>query len=249
MVLPGNSNANPNFHGALLSDNLYLFDGIDTTDPTTGGFGQNFTFEAIQEVQITTSAASADYGRAIGGIVNVITKSGTNELKGSVKDILTNDHWNAQNKGANRVSGATFARQKLDKVIPTYSVTLGGPIWRDHAWFFGAYETDKQTSAQRQTVDAAHPQNFVSTPQDKFYDAKVNWQVTPSNLLVGKANAAPTSNIAIDRHNGGINAIPRFAGDLGALNVQDQASRSRALQYSGLANSQFAVEAGAATSI
>jgi hypothetical protein len=249
VVLPGNANANPNFHGGLLSDNLYLFDGIDTTDPTTGGFGQNFTFEAIQEVQVTTSAASADYGRAIGGIVNVITKSGTNEFKGSFKDILTNDNWNDQNKGANPLSGVTFARVKLDSTIPTYSATIGGPIWRDHAWFFGAYETDKQTSAQRQTVDPAHPQNFVSQPQDKFYDVKGTWQVSPSNLLVVKANAAPTNNIAVDRHNGGINAIPRFAADLGAMNVQDQTSRSKALLYSGVENNAVALEGGLASSL
>lgn len=249
VVLPGNANANPNFHGGLLSDNLYLFDGIDSTDPTTGGFGQNFTFEAIQEVQVTTSAASADYGRAIGGIVNVITKSGTNEFKGSLKDILNNDNWNDQNKGANPISGTTFARVKLDSTIPTYSATIGGPIWRDHAWFFGAYETDKQTSAQRQTVDPAHPQNFVSQPQDKFFDLKATWQVSPANLLVVKATGAPTNNIAVDRHNGGINAIPRFAADLGAMNVQDQTSRSKALQYSGVENNTVALEGGLATSI
>ncbi len=248
-VLPGGANANPNFHGGLLSDNQFLFDGIDTTDPTTGGFGQNFTFEAIQEVQVTTSAASADYGRAIGGIINVVTKSGTNEFKGSVKDILTNDNWNDQNKGANPVSGATFARTKLDTIIPVYSATFGGPIWRDHAWFFGAYETDKTTSAQRQTVDPNHPQNFVSVPEDKFYDAKGTWQITPSNLLVLKANSSPTNNIAVDRHNGGINAIPRFAGDLGAMNIQDQASRSKALQYSGVPANDVALEGGLATSL
>ncbi len=249
VVLPGNANANPNFHGGLLSDNQYLFDGIDTTDPTTGGFGQNFTYEAIQEVQVTTSAASADYGRAIGGIINVVTKSGTNDFKGSLKDILTNDTWNDQNKGANPISGATFARTKLDKTIPVYSATVGGPIWRDHAWFFGAYETDKQTSAQRQTVDPAHPQNFVSQPQDKFFDVKGSWQITPSNLLVAKANAGPTSNIAVDRHNGGINAIPRFAADLGAMNIQDQTSRSRALQYSGVLANSIALEGGVARSL
>jgi Carboxypeptidase regulatory-like domain/TonB-dependent Receptor Plug Domain len=249
VVLPGNANANPNFHGGLLSDNLFLFDGIDTTDPTTGGFGQNFTFEAIQEVQVTTSAASADYGRAVGGIVNVVTKSGSNEFKGSVKDILTNDKWNDQNKGANPISGATFARTKLDKTIPTYSATFGGPLWRDRAWFFGAYETDKQTSAQRQTVDPAHPQNFVSQPEDKFYNVKATWQLSPSHLIVAKQNAAPTNNIAVDRHNGGINAIPRFAADLGAMNVQDQTSHSRALQYSGVHGSNIALEGGVARSL
>ncbi len=247
-VLPGNANANPNFHGALFTDNLYLFDGIDTTDPTTGGFGQNFTYEAIQEVAVTTAAASADYGRAVGGIINVITKSGTNEFKGSYKEILTNDVWNAQNKGVSPTSGASFARDKFDNLVRVHSVTLGGPIWRDHAWFFGAYEWDVSPSPERQTLDPKTPQNFRSVPSDRFYDVKATWQVAPSKLLVLKANASPTNNIAVDRHNGGINAIPRFAGDLGAMNIQDQGSTSRALQYSGVAKNNLALEGGLAAS-
>ena len=248
VVLPGNANANANFHGALFTDNLYLFDGIDTTDPTTGGFGQNFTYEAIQEVSVTTSAASADYGRAVGGIINVITKSGTNSFKGSYKEVLTNDDWNAQNKGVSPTSGVSFARTKFDSLVRVHSATLGGPIWRDHAWFFGAYEWDVQPSPERQTLDPKTPQNFRSTPRDHFYDVKGTWQVAPSKLLVLKANEAPTDNIAIDRHNGGINAIPRFAGDLGAMNIQDQGSKSRALQYSGVAMNMLAMEAGVASS-
>ncbi len=248
VVLPGNANANPNFHGALFTDNLYLFDGIDTTDPTTGGFGQNFTYEAIQEVSVTTSAASADYGRAVGGIINVITKSGTNQFLGSYKEILTNDAWNAQNQGVSPTSGASFARQKFDSLVRVHSATLGGPIWRDHAWFFGAYEWDVQPSPERQTLDPKAPQNFVSTPRDRFYDVKATWQVVPSKLLVLKANASPTDNIAIDRQQGGINAIPRYAGDLGAMNIQDQQSSSRALQYSGVALNNLAIEGGAGVS-
>lgn len=247
VVLPGNANANANFHGALFTDNLYLFDGIDTTDPTTGGFGQNFTYEAIQEVSVTTSGASADYGRAVGGIINVITKSGTNSFKGSYKEVLTNDEWNAQNKGVSPTSGATFARGKFDSLVRVHSATLGGPIWRDHAWFFGAYEWDVTPSPQRQTLDPKTPQNFRSLPRDQFYDVKGTWQAAPSKLVVAKANSSPTDDIVIDRHNGGINAIPRFAGDLGAMNIQDQGSKSRALQYSGVAMNMLAMEAGVAS--
>jgi hypothetical protein len=247
-VLPGNANANANFHGALFTDNLYLFDGIDTTDPTTGGFGQNFPYEAIQEVSVTTSAASADYGRAAGGIINVITKSGTNQFKGSLKEVLTNDAWNAQNKGVSPTAGVAFARDKFDTLVRVHSATLGGPIWRDHAWFFGAYEWDKVPSPLRQTLDPKNPQNFRSVPRDRFYDVKGTWQAAPSKLVVLKANASPTDDIVIDRHNGGINAIPRFAGDLGAMNIQDQGSKSRALQYSGVAMNMLALEAGVASS-
>jgi hypothetical protein len=248
VVLPGNANANANFHGALFTDNLYLFDGIDTTDPTTGGFGQNFTYEGIQEVQVTTSAASAEYGRAVGGIINVITKSGTNTFKGSYKEVVNNDQWNSQNKGFSPTSGAPFARAKFDSLVRVHAATLGGPIWRDHAWFFGAYEWDVQPSAERQTVDPKTPQNFHSVPREHFYDVKATWQAVPSKLLILKANEAPTDDIVIDRHNGGINAIPRFAGDLGAMNIQNQGSKSRALQYSGVAMNMLAMEAGVASS-
>ncbi|PYQ52385.1 MAG: hypothetical protein DMF59_04830 [Acidobacteria bacterium] len=248
VVLPGNANANANFHGALFTDNLYLFDGIDTTDPTTGGFGQNFTFEGIQEVQVTTSGASAEFGRAVGGIINVITKSGSNEFKGSYKEVMNNDQWNAQNKGVSPTSGASFARTKFDSLVRVHAATLGGPIWRDHAWFFGAYEWDKATSPQRQTLDPKTPQNFVSVPRDHFYDLKATWQAAPSKLIVLKANESPTDDIVVDRHNGGINAIPRFAGDLGAMNIQNQGSKSRALQYSGVAMNMLAMEAGVASS-
>ena len=248
VVLPGNANANANFHGALFTDNLYLFDGIDTTDPTTGGFGQNFTYEGIQEVQVTTSAASAEYGRAVGGIINVITKSGTNEFKGSYKEIVNNDEWNAQNKGISPTSGVSFARTKFDSLVRVHAATVGGPIWRDHAWFFGAYEWDVQPSPQRQTLDPRAPQNFVSSPRDHFYDFKATWQAVPSKLIILKANESPTDDIVVDRHNGGINAIPRFAGDLGAMNIQDQGSKSRALQYSGVAMNMLAMEAGVASS-
>ncbi len=76
---------NVNAHGALTGNNLFLFDGIDTTDPTTGTFGSNLNYEAIQEVSFVTSAASAEYGRAVGAIYNVITKSGTNRFEGSAR--------------------------------------------------------------------------------------------------------------------------------------------------------------------
>ena len=139
----------------MRGNNLFLFDGVDTTDVTTGGFTQNFNFDAIQEVAISTTGISAEYGRAQGAVVNVVTKSGTNRFAGSAKVFWTNDNWNAQNKGNNAINGAPFARVKNDTTVPDYNYTLGGPIWQDHVWFFGSYETQKQVRTAVQT--------FVST--------------------------------------------------------------------------------------
>jgi hypothetical protein len=176
-VNSANNSGNPNSHGALNSNNLYLFDGVDTTDVTTGTFGQNFNFEAIQEVNVSTTGISAEYGRAQGAIVNVITKSGTNQVHGSYKYLFRNDEWNAQNKGANPISGAPFARTKFDKVVSTHSATLGGPFWQDHVWFFGAYETNNNPAPFSQTLTSdQYPdfsgQNYQQVTHTRLWDGK-----------------------------------------------------------------------------
>ncbi len=71
---------NPNSRGAPDSGNLFLFDGVDTTDPTTGTFGANNNFDTIQEVVVSNTGVSAEYGRVQGGVFNVITKSGHEHL-------------------------------------------------------------------------------------------------------------------------------------------------------------------------
>src|SRR5688572_3626071 len=124
---------NVNSAGALTSNNLFVIDAVDTTDPTTGTFGTNLNFEAIQEISVLTNAVGAEYGRAQGAIVNVITKSGTNRFEGMFKYIFANDEWNAQNKTVNEITGASLERPKFDKVNPIYSFSGGGPkIGRAH---------------------------------------------------------------------------------------------------------------------
>jgi carboxypeptidase family protein len=194
---------NPNSHGALSGNNLYLFDGVDTTDVTTGTFGQNFNFEGIQEVAVSTTGISAEYGRAQGAVVNVVTKSGTNRFAGSVKVYWTNDSWNAQNKGNNAINGAPFARKKSDTTVPDYNYTLGGPIWPDHIWFFGTYETQAQVRAAVQTnVSTVHPdetgQSAVPHVDVRLWDGKLTFQLTPSQLLTGQFNSDPITGFIVD---------------------------------------------------
>ena len=103
-IVTGNSNVNA--LGSPQGGNLFVVDSVDTTDPTTGTFGTNLNFEAIQEVSISTSATSVEYGRAQGAIVSVITKAGTNRFEGSAKYIAINDTWDDQNTTENEITGA-----------------------------------------------------------------------------------------------------------------------------------------------
>jgi hypothetical protein len=203
-VTSANASGNPNSHGALNGNNQYLFDGVDTTDVTTGTFGQNFNYEAIDEVVVSTSGISAEYGRAQGAIVNVITKSGTNNFSGSAKYIVTNDNWDEDNKGKNPISGAAFNRTKFDEEQFRWAFTLGGPIWKDHAWFFGAYEFYDQTSPFSQTLTSTVPgrtgtgENFQQTLDVKLWDAKLTFQATPSHLFTAAANSDPINGFVVD---------------------------------------------------
>lgn len=227
---------NANVHGALSSNNLFLFDGADVTDPTTGTFASNLNFEAIQEMTMYTAGVSAEYGRSTGAVVNVITKSGGNDLSGSAKWIGINDKWNDQNKTKNEVTGASLERTKFAHVNPTQNYTLGGPIWRDHAWFFGTYEKGKTTGAQRQTL--VTNENFQQTTVNKFYDVRGTFQINPQNNIWIKKHASPTPGFIVDYWGG--------AADLGALTAQDQTGNQLTGQWTGVFGPNVVAEALAA---
>ncbi|MEO5763188.1 MAG: TonB-dependent receptor, partial [Vicinamibacteria bacterium] len=229
---------NVNSSGALTSNNLFLMDGIDTTDPTTGTFGGNLNFEAIEEVSAYTSAVSAEYGRAIGAVVNVITKSGTNKFEGSARYIATNDNWDRQNKTKSETTGASLERVKFDKVNPVWNATFGGPIKKNRAWFFGTYEKQKNTTAQRQTVGPI-PENYQQTTAAAFVNGRVTAQITPKNMVWVKYFQSPTDGFVIDYWGA--------AAERSALTSQNQTSKNWAGQWSSVLSSSLSLEASFGT--
>ena len=124
--------SNPQVMGANLGQNNYMLDGVNTTDPVTHTFGSNLPFDAIQEVSIQTLGKDAEYGRAIGGVVNVVTKTGGNEFSGTFDARITNDNLSE--------SGEHYDADTQDYQEFKPSATLGGPISRDRIWFFGTLE-------------------------------------------------------------------------------------------------------------
>ena len=230
---------NVNSSGALTSNNLFLMDGIDTTDPTTGTFGGNLNFEAIEEISANTSAISAEYGRAIGAVVNVITKSGTNKFEGSAKFIVTNDNWDAQNKTKSETTGLSLARTKFDHKNPTWNVTLGGPIKKDRAWFFGTYENAKATSSARQTVGPI-PENYQQTTTSAFINGRITAQINPKNMVWVKYFQSPTDGFIVDYWNG-------VSANVSALTSQNQTAKNWGGQWTSVINSSLTLEASFGT--
>ncbi len=125
--------------GARSSQAALLVDGFYNMDEGFALPKQRYSQDAIQEFQVVQFAGGAEYGRAIGGIVNGITKSGSNSVAGSAYGFFKDDRLNAEETGA-RLRGLPeppYSRQQ-------WGGTLGGPLVTDKAFFFGAYERVKE---------------------------------------------------------------------------------------------------------
>jgi hypothetical protein len=124
-----------NFNGARMDANNYIVDGTTANSVNQqaigGASGQAMGVEAIQEFQVLASNYSAEFGRGAGGVVNVVSKSGTNELHGSAFEFLRNDKLDARNFFD--AENPPFKRNQ-------FGGSLGGPIRRDKTFVFGAYE-------------------------------------------------------------------------------------------------------------
>ena len=135
--------------GAQSFDNLFIVNGATIVDNIRGTPYNLFIEDAIQETTTSTSAISAEFGRFTGGVVNTITKSGGNSFSGSFRTTLNNDAWSA----------ITPAReQRVQSVVPTYEATLGGPLLKDHIWFFGSGRlNDQKGSNQTAITNISYP--------------------------------------------------------------------------------------------
>ncbi len=122
--------------------NDYLIDGISFKDWIHGTNGMNPSVDAIQEFRLQTSNFTADYGENAGGLVNMATKSGTNQLHGSAYEFIRNDKLDALNYFTKRNGGDSKAPLRRNQ----FGGTLGGPIYHDKTFFFGSYDGFRQQS-------------------------------------------------------------------------------------------------------
>lgn len=124
------------FAGQNIHFNYVAIDGADNMSTASGIQKTTPSQEAVKEFRVINTDYSAEAGRAVGGIVNIITKSGTNELHGSVYEYFRNDALDAQQILA--APGMHKLRQNQ------YGFTIGGPIQKDRTFFFGNYEGQRR---------------------------------------------------------------------------------------------------------
>jgi hypothetical protein len=159
----------------------YVMDGGDNTDDTIGGALQNFNLEAVQEFKIQTMQYKAEFGRSSGGVLSVVTKTGTNDFHGSVYGYFRDDSL-ASKTESEKLAGAD--KQALER--KQYGASLGGPISRDKAHFFATYERIERDT--NYTVNAPQFPSFngqsVPLPfTDELITAKATVDVNAKQYL------------------------------------------------------------------
>jgi hypothetical protein len=117
-----------------------MVDGIDNNNYQGGSVSQLPSIDSIEEFQVQTNNYSAEYGRNSGSVVNLVTKSGTNQFHGSLYEFLRNDAFDARNFFAN--PNARSPELRLNQ----FGGTFGGPIRKDKTFFFGNYEGFRQVA-------------------------------------------------------------------------------------------------------
>src|SRR6185295_1433393 len=132
-------------NGGRPRTNEYLFDGISVLQPEPGQVAFFPIVEAIQEFKVEVNSPAAEFGRFNGGVVNLTTKSGTNDFHGAGFEFVRNEALNARNPFAPATAAnpnkPVFRRNQCGCVI-------GGPVIKDKTFLFGAYQGTRQLLAR-----------------------------------------------------------------------------------------------------
>ena len=225
---PGVTGAgNPNVMGGNILENNWLVDGVNASDAVTHTFSLNLNYDAIQEINFQTSSFDSEYGRASGGVINVITKSGGNEFHGSFDIRYTSNEFSETGDHFN------------PDIAPTENFpiagTLGGPVLRDRLWFFvNAQRRDEFT-----TPVVTSPVVLQQNPNP------------PRGEFEGWNTGGKLSFTVIPQMTGFVSVIDSFAdiplGVVGGLRrpeaqgLQEQDSRVYTLQLAGTVNPNWLV--------
>jgi len=201
--------------------NSFVVDGVSANDDAADLTGTYYSEEVIDQFQVVTSGGIAEFGRASGGVVNILTKSGTNDLRGSLYGFFRNQRFDARNPIAPTKDLLTQAQ---------YGFTLGGPLHRDRTFFFTNFEQTRRNYSTVVTIepDATNainnrlravnyagplintgvvPASFDAT---NFF-ARIDHSINQRNLLSARYSLYHI-NAVNSRSVGGLNAVSRGTG-------------------------------------
>ena len=161
--------------GAATAETTWAVDGVNITDVAARSSPAYFDFDAFEEVQFTTGGSDVTLEGA-GVTVNIVTKRGTNEWRGSARYNLTDGEWQSDAEPDLGGTQASFLPNEIGEV-KEYGLELGGPILKDRLWIWGAYGTSDPID----NIVGATGQHDITVLENT--NGKLNAQIVASNSL------------------------------------------------------------------
>ena len=248
------------FAGGGASENAYYINGFPVTNPLTQLGASELPFGAIAQAQILTGGFGAEFGRSVGGVVNITTKSGTNNWEGGVMASIepnslrskTKDLYYAKTGNFPATDGTLYrAREGNERTEKRYGGYISGPIIKDKLFMFLSAETTKTDTEGTDSINGiriggnpAAAWNSSKRTVDRYF-GKFDWNITDDHRLelslIGDTPEVKTNysgyNYATGQRDG------KIASSKTEKNVQDNGAEVQILKYTGNITSDFTVQA------
>ncbi|MDL1951062.1 hypothetical protein FBQ97_14780, partial [Acidobacteria bacterium ACD] len=231
-------------YGATGLENQYIIDGVNTTGIKLGDQGKVLNQEFVQEVEVKTGGYEAEYSRALGGIINVVTKSGGNEFHGDVFGYYDSESLAASDKRTDDKAlvgvGEFAAPDRLD-----IGADLGGYFLKDRIWFFAAYDRVQRDDDAEYNYGRTYSSAGIVTANDfrsqtdetrsNLYSGKLTFRLGESNTIALTAFGDPGTYTG---------ALTATTGPESARNgSQDFGGTDYSAKWDGIFGTQFLVQA------
>jgi len=252
------------FAGGGASENAYYINGFPVTNPLTQLGASELPFGAIAQAQILTGGFGAEFGRSVGGVVNITTKSGTNNWEFGAMASIEPDSLRAKSKDLRYGNTGNFpttdgtlyrAREANEQTQKRYGTYLSGPIIKDKLFMFVSAETTKTdtegtdaTNGIRIGGSQAAGWNASKRTVDRYF-GKLDWNITDDHRLelslIGDTPEVKTNYY--DYVYGGPNTPGKTTGKLASSktekNVNDNGAEVQIIKYTGNITNDFTVQA------
>jgi hypothetical protein len=184
--------------GSSASENRWIIDGAETTNVNQGTSAKNLVTDFVEEVQVKSSGYAAEYGGSTGGVINVITRSGTNRFRGDVLTYFSGDAFDSDYRNSLRLKPTnsreaeyvTYPEDEYTRTEPGFS--LGGPIVKDKLWFFGSFLATLEDTDRTVTFRSNQETRTFNRKDKTYYSSNnVTAQLTNDLRLKFAVNMSP----------------------------------------------------------
>lgn len=184
------------FGGSSVAENSFYINGLNVTDFYNRNGFSSAPFAFYKEFQVKTGGYSVEFGRSTGGVINAVTRSGTNEFESGAELTMEPRAWQSDRKDRYRENGTRYITASKDNYsLAKLNLFASGPLVRDRLFFFAMHEA---RDFQPRNTNIAGTTLSHNQSDDGFWGTKIDWQINDNHLLEFMAFSDQNSNLRED---------------------------------------------------